>query len=117
MTALLTSSSRPWPPLARSSRCTCLPRRRRDGASRCGLLQGFPSYAARQTTESLARGSSACECLAIGDGRGPGRPRALRNFVTGEWVDAPDGRTADLIAPSRGEPFAKAPVSGTADVD
>src|SRR3954451_2523434 len=117
MTALLTSSSRPWPPLARSSRCTCLPRRRRDGASRCGLLQGFPSYTARQTTESLARGSSACECLAIGDRRGTVRTRGLRNFVNGEWVDASDGRTADLIDPSRGEVFAKAPVSGAPDVD
>jgi acyl-CoA reductase-like NAD-dependent aldehyde dehydrogenase len=41
----------------------------------------------------------------------------LRNFVGGEHVDAKDGRTSDVIDPSTGEPYARAPVSGPADVD
>ena len=44
-------------------------------------------------------------------------PRTLRNFVGGEWVDAKDGRTADLVNPSTGEVFATAPVSTDVDVD
>jgi betaine-aldehyde dehydrogenase len=43
--------------------------------------------------------------------------RVLRNFVAGEWAEAADGRTADLIDPSTGEVFAAAPVSSAADVD
>jgi betaine-aldehyde dehydrogenase len=43
--------------------------------------------------------------------------RVLRNFVAGEWADAADGRTADLVDPSTGEVFAAAPVSSAADVD
>ncbi|MFL6054385.1 MAG: gamma-aminobutyraldehyde dehydrogenase [Actinoallomurus sp.] len=41
----------------------------------------------------------------------------LRNFVGGEYVDAEDGRTSDVIDPSTGETYAQAPVSGPADVD
>jgi betaine-aldehyde dehydrogenase len=43
--------------------------------------------------------------------------RVTRNFVNGEWTDAADGRTADLISPVTGEVFGTAPVSGAADVD
>ncbi|WP_089156704.1 gamma-aminobutyraldehyde dehydrogenase [Micromonospora sp. NBS 11-29] len=41
----------------------------------------------------------------------------LRNFVNGEYVDPVDGGYADLIDPCTGEVFARAPVSGPADVD
>jgi betaine-aldehyde dehydrogenase len=43
--------------------------------------------------------------------------RAVRNFVNGEYVDAADGRTSDLVDPTTGEVFGSAPVSGTEDVD
>jgi betaine-aldehyde dehydrogenase len=43
--------------------------------------------------------------------------RTVRNFVNGSWVDAADGRTADLISPVTGEAFGTAPVSGQAEVD
>ncbi len=41
----------------------------------------------------------------------------LRNFIAGESVSAEDGRSADLIDPTTGEPFARAPISSTGDVD
>ncbi|MET8119062.1 gamma-aminobutyraldehyde dehydrogenase [Micromonospora sp. NPDC005189] len=41
----------------------------------------------------------------------------LRNFVNGSYVDPAEGGYADLIDPCTGEVFARAPVSGTADVD
>ena len=41
----------------------------------------------------------------------------LRNFVHGEWVEAKDGRTADIVDPSTGQPYATAPVSEAVDVD
>ena len=41
----------------------------------------------------------------------------LRNFVGGEYVEAKDGRTTDVVDPSTGEAYAQAPVSGPADVD
>src|SRR3954470_13692524 len=41
----------------------------------------------------------------------------LRNFVHGEWVQAKDGRTAELLAPPAGHPYATAPVSEEVDVD
>ncbi|NVI89702.1 gamma-aminobutyraldehyde dehydrogenase [Actinomadura sp. BRA 177] len=41
----------------------------------------------------------------------------LRNFIGGEYVDAKDGRTLEVVDPSTGEPYAEAPVSGAADVD
>ena len=43
--------------------------------------------------------------------------RVLRNFVNGDYVDAKDGPTSDVINPSTGEVYATAPVSGQADVD
>src|SRR3954466_15041239 len=41
----------------------------------------------------------------------------LRNFVHGEWVEAKDGRTADIVDPSTGQPYATAPVSEEVAVD
>jgi betaine-aldehyde dehydrogenase len=41
----------------------------------------------------------------------------LRNFVGGEYVDAKDGRTSQVIDPSTGEVYAEAPVSGAEDID
>ncbi|MEV4674934.1 MULTISPECIES: gamma-aminobutyraldehyde dehydrogenase [Actinomadura] len=41
----------------------------------------------------------------------------LRNFIGGEYVDAKDGRTLEVVDPSTGEVYAEAPVSGAADVD
>ena len=43
--------------------------------------------------------------------------RVIRNFIGGEYVDAVDGRTTDLINPSTGEVFASAVLSGAEDVD
>jgi len=43
--------------------------------------------------------------------------RTLQNFVNGSFVDAADGRTAELVDPSTGEVFAEAPLSGDNDVD
>jgi betaine-aldehyde dehydrogenase len=43
--------------------------------------------------------------------------RSVRNFINGELVDAIDGRTSDLIDPSTGAVFGKAPVSSERDVD
>ncbi|WP_149257777.1 gamma-aminobutyraldehyde dehydrogenase [Actinomadura sp. K4S16] len=41
----------------------------------------------------------------------------LRNFIGGEYVDAKDGRTLEVVDPSTGETYAEAPVSGAEDVD
>jgi betaine-aldehyde dehydrogenase len=41
----------------------------------------------------------------------------LRNFVNGEYVDATDGRAADLVDPVTGEVFGSAPVSSARDVE
>jgi betaine-aldehyde dehydrogenase len=41
----------------------------------------------------------------------------LRNFVNGEHADAEDGRTSEVVDPSTGEAYARAPLSGPADVD
>jgi betaine-aldehyde dehydrogenase len=43
--------------------------------------------------------------------------RALRNFINGEFADAADGATSQVINPSTGEAYATAPVSGAADLD
>jgi betaine-aldehyde dehydrogenase len=43
--------------------------------------------------------------------------RNIQNFVDGEYRDAAEGKTSDLINPATGEVFARAPVSGKADVD
>src|SRR5436305_10564744 len=41
----------------------------------------------------------------------------LRNFVHGEWVEAEDGRTADIVDPATSQPYATAPISEEVDVD
>ncbi|SNR75307.1 gamma-aminobutyraldehyde dehydrogenase [Actinomadura mexicana] len=41
----------------------------------------------------------------------------LRNFIGGEYVDAKEGRTLEVVDPSTGETYAEAPVSGAEDVD
>ena len=46
-----------------------------------------------------------------------GATNQLRNFIGGEFVDAADGRSADLVSPVTGQPYASAPVSGKEDVD
>jgi betaine-aldehyde dehydrogenase len=43
--------------------------------------------------------------------------KRLHNFVGGEYVDASDGRSYELINPVTGDVFAEAPVSSQADVD
>jgi betaine-aldehyde dehydrogenase len=45
-----------------------------------------------------------------------GRTR-LRNFIGGEYVDAKDGRTMEVVDPSTGEVYGEAPISGAEDVD
>jgi betaine-aldehyde dehydrogenase len=41
----------------------------------------------------------------------------LRNFVHGDYVPATDGSTTKVVDPSTGEAYARAPLSGPADVD
>jgi betaine-aldehyde dehydrogenase len=41
----------------------------------------------------------------------------LRNFIAGEFVDAADGRTSDIVSPVTGKPYTTAPVSSKQDVD
>lgn len=43
--------------------------------------------------------------------------RRLRNYIGGEFKDAADGRTTEVVNPATGEPYATAPLSGQADVD
>src|ERR1700712_4963069 len=43
--------------------------------------------------------------------------RALRNFVNGDFAEAADGATSEVINPSTGQAYATAPVSGAADLD
>ncbi len=43
--------------------------------------------------------------------------RTLRNYIDGEFRDAADGRTTDVVNPATGEAYATAPLSGQADVD
>ena len=42
---------------------------------------------------------------------------SIRNFVNGEFSDASDGRTTDLVDPCTGQVFATAAQSGAADID
>ena len=44
-------------------------------------------------------------------------PRRLRNHINGEFRDAADGRTTEVVNPATGEAYATAPLSGAADVD
>lgn len=46
-----------------------------------------------------------------------GRLRKLRNYIAGEFRDAADGRTTEVVNPATGEAYATAPLSGPADVD
>ncbi|MGD0381389.1 MAG: gamma-aminobutyraldehyde dehydrogenase [Acidimicrobiales bacterium] len=46
-----------------------------------------------------------------------GSGRVLRNFVGGQYTQAKDGATVDLVNPSTGEVFAAMPDSGPVDVD
>ncbi|MEV6577691.1 gamma-aminobutyraldehyde dehydrogenase [Streptomyces sp. NPDC051582] len=43
--------------------------------------------------------------------------RRLRNYIGGEFKDAADGRTTEVVNPAIGEVYATAPLSGQADVD
>jgi betaine-aldehyde dehydrogenase len=43
--------------------------------------------------------------------------RRLRNYIDGEFRDAADGRTTEVVNPVTGEAYATAPLSGAADVD
>ncbi|MEU7153668.1 gamma-aminobutyraldehyde dehydrogenase [Streptomyces sp. NPDC045456] len=43
--------------------------------------------------------------------------RRLRNYIDGEFRDAADGRTTEVVNPSTGEAYATAPLSAAADVD
>jgi betaine-aldehyde dehydrogenase len=43
--------------------------------------------------------------------------RILRNHIDGAFRDAADGRTTDVINPVTGQAYARAPLSGQADVD
>ncbi|WP_154674405.1 aldehyde dehydrogenase family protein, partial [Nakamurella lactea] len=43
--------------------------------------------------------------------------RALRNFIGGEYVDAVEGATSEVVNPSTGEAYATAALSGQADLD
>jgi len=43
--------------------------------------------------------------------------RELHNFIDGEFRDAQDGATLDIVNPSTGEAYASSPRSGAADVD
>src|SRR5215207_570445 len=57
---------------------------------------------------------------ATGTAHGSATPagmKAVKNFVNGEHVEAADGRTTDVVNPSTGEPYATAPLSGSADID
>jgi betaine-aldehyde dehydrogenase len=44
-------------------------------------------------------------------------PRTLRNYIDGQFRDATDGRTTDIVNPATGEVYATAPLSGKTDVD
>lgn len=46
-----------------------------------------------------------------------GELRILRNHINGEFRDAADGRTTDVVNPATGEVYATAPLSAAADVD
>ncbi|WP_157855071.1 aldehyde dehydrogenase family protein, partial [Streptomyces exfoliatus] len=43
--------------------------------------------------------------------------RRLRNYIDGEFRDAADGRTIDVVNPVTEEVYATSPLSGQADVD
>ncbi|MET8680823.1 gamma-aminobutyraldehyde dehydrogenase [Streptomyces sp. NPDC004647] len=43
--------------------------------------------------------------------------RRLRNYINGEFRDAADGRTTEVVNPATGDAYATAPLSAAADVD
>ncbi|MGP3968602.1 gamma-aminobutyraldehyde dehydrogenase [Streptomyces sp. 6N223] len=43
--------------------------------------------------------------------------RRLRNFINGEFRDAPEGQTTEIVDPTTGRAYATAPLSRTAEVD
>ncbi|MGK5643464.1 aldehyde dehydrogenase family protein, partial [Streptomyces sp. URMC 126] len=43
--------------------------------------------------------------------------RRLRNYIAGEFRDAADGRTTEVVDPATGGVYATAPLSREADVD
>ncbi|GAA3376258.1 gamma-aminobutyraldehyde dehydrogenase [Streptomyces sannanensis] len=43
--------------------------------------------------------------------------RRLRNYIDGEFRDAVDGRTIEVVNPATGEAYATSPLSGQSDVD
>ncbi|MYZ38910.1 gamma-aminobutyraldehyde dehydrogenase [Streptomyces sp. MnatMP-M17] len=43
--------------------------------------------------------------------------RRLRNYINGEFRDAADGRTIEVVNPATGEAYATSPLSGPVDVD
>ncbi|MET9497370.1 gamma-aminobutyraldehyde dehydrogenase [Streptomyces sp. NPDC006552] len=43
--------------------------------------------------------------------------RKLRNYIAGEFRDAADGRTTEVVNPVTGDAYATAPLSGQADID
>ena len=59
---------------------------------------------------------AAALAWALRHGR-PGSQQVLANFVGGQYVAAQDGRTSEVIDPSTGEAYLRAPVSALADVD
>ena len=44
-------------------------------------------------------------------------PTTVRNWVGGQWCDAADGRTTELVDPTTGQAYGTAPLSGRADVE
>ncbi|MEE1931117.1 gamma-aminobutyraldehyde dehydrogenase [Streptomyces sp. TRM 70351] len=44
-------------------------------------------------------------------------PRRLRNYIDGEFRDAADGRTTEVLDPATGEAYAQGALSSAADVD
>ena len=47
----------------------------------------------------------------------PARLQELRNFVNGAFAGTQEGAFSDIVDPSTGEAYARAPLSGGADVD
>ena len=47
----------------------------------------------------------------------PARLPELSNFVNGAYASTQDGAFSDIVDPSTGEAYARAPLSGAADVD
>src|SRR5690606_24453856 len=92
------------------------------GFRRCGVARGVENVRVRTRV-----GVSEVGHLTAGHlGHQPGAPgglavstelRRLRNYIGGEFRDAADGRTTQVVNPATGEAYATAPLSGQADVD